>query len=143
MVYKNKKAYFDYEILSTYTCGISLKGYEAKCLDMSGGDINASYCKFDNKDNFILINTKIEITSNVYRNNLEILSPNRDRFLLLKKNELRKIREQLEVKGLTCVPLKMYRNERYLWKIDIGIVRPLKKYDKREKIKKRDLERVE
>lgn len=136
--YKYKKINYLYEVIDNFTAGIILIGPEVKGLTFHGGDINSSYCKFVNNI-FKLINTKITLLDlhkfNGYKDSI-------DRILLLNKTELKKIKSLLEIKGYTAIPAKLYRNKQGLWKVDISIVKPIKRYDKREQIKQRDLSRV-
>ncbi len=141
-VYTYKRANLDYEILDKWSAGIALKGWEVKSLDNHGGDINASYCKFiGNK--FFLINCKVAPSSFEFFNKITTKEVTADRVLLLNKSELRKIKDALEVKGLTCIPLRLQRNSKYLWKLEIAVVRPKKNYDKRNDLKERDITRFE
>lgn len=140
--YIYKRAYLDYEVLQKWSAGIILQGWEVKSLDHHGGDLNASYCKFS-KNNFTLINCKIAPTSHEFSNKITTKEIYADRTLLLNKSELKKIKKELEVKGLTCIPLSLERNNKYLWKIEIAIVKPKNKGDKRNDLKIRDLDKFE
>lgn len=134
--YRYKKS-TQFEILSRWTAGMVLEGWEVSSLKNNNGDINGSYCQFRGSE-LCLVYCKISpmlTHANIGANEL------RERKLLLNKSESKKIREELSVKGLTCIPLKLYRNKSNIWKIDIAIVKPLKKWDKREKIKQKDLDR--
>lgn len=136
-LYKNKRANFDYKIHKTWTAGIQLQGWEVKSLKAYGGEINGSFCKWNGKQ-LQLINCKITPQKEHVISNPEEM---RVRNLLLNKVEIRRIVEGLQIEGYTCIPLKMYCNKTHLWKIDIALVTGLKKWDKREVIKKRDLDR--
>jgi len=137
-VYKHKRAYFDYKIHKTWTAGIQLLGWEVKALRAYNGEINGSFCKW-NGSHLQLINGKISPLKEHMGVNPEEM---RIRNLLLNKTELRQIVEGLEAKGYTCIPLKLYCNKTQLWKLDIGLVTGLKKWDKRDLIKKKDLDRA-
>jgi SsrA-binding protein len=136
--YKHKKAYFDYQIHKKWTAGIQLLGWEVKALRSYNGEINGSFCKWNGK-HLQLINSKISPLKEHMGMNPEEM---RVRNLLLNKSELRNLVEGLQTKGYTCVPLKMYCTNTQLWKIEIALVTGLKKWDKRELIKKKDLDRA-
>lgn len=141
--YDNKKARMNYEIIEKWTAGIALKGWEVKCLDNHGGDINFAYCRFNKNNQLCLINCKISPISHEYIQQITSKDMLADRVLLLNKSELRKIKEHLDLKGLTCVPIHLERNKEYLWKITIAVVKSKKNYDKRNDIKERDNKRFE
>lgn len=141
LVYTYKKLNFLYTVHDTYTCGIMLEGWEASSLKNHNGDINTAFCSFNGND-FCLINSKITPMRNHELQNKSVTEKQtRNRYLLLNKKELKKIKESLSIKGYTCVPSKLYQNERGLWKVNIAIVSGKKTYDKRESIKQRDLDR--
>lgn len=132
----NRKANFEYEILNKYEAGIVIKGTEVKSLREGKVNLQESYGRIIN-DEVWIINSHI----NEYKyGNINNHEPARNRKLLLNKREIRKIKQQLQEKGLTLVPLKIYFKGS-LVKVEIGIARGKKLYDKRESIKKRDIER--
>lgn len=132
----NRKAHFEYAVLSKYEAGIVLKGTEVKSLRDSKVNIQDAYGRIKN-DEVWLINSSI----NEYKfGNINNHDPLRDRKLLLNKREIRKIKQELLEKGLTLVPLKIYFSGSVI-KVEIAIARGKKIYDKRESIKKRDIER--
>lgn len=135
--YNYKKAKSDYKIIKEWTAGIQLEGWEVKSLKDFGGEINGSFCKWNGKQ-LQLINSKITPLVMHAGVNPE---PMRVRNLLLNKSELKHIVEGLTIKGYTCIPLTMYYTKSGYWKINIALVTGLKKWDKREQIKKRDIER--
>jgi SsrA-binding protein len=122
----NKRARFDYEILETFTAGIVLAGTEIKSIRLGKANITESFCEFSNNELFA-INTYIEK-------------------LLLNKRELKGLLRSVQAKGLTIVPLKLFTNEKGLAKLQIGLCKGKKTYDKRESLKeqdtKRDLDRI-
>lgn len=136
-VYSYKKLNYLYNVQDTFTCGIKLEGWEAKALQEHLGKIDISYCIFKN-NSFYLVNAIIKPLS---IHNIDNINESRDRILLLNKNELIKIKSQLMLKGYTCIPTKLYRNNKNLWKLDIAIVTGKKLYDHREQLKARDLDR--
>lgn len=131
---KNKKAYFEYHILDTYTAGIKLLGTEIKSIRQGKANINDAFCTF--------------ISSQLYVRNLHIAEysfgsfynheAKRDRILLLNKKELKKLQTRGEEKGLTIVPLALFISERGFAKLEIGLAQGKKTFDKRESLKERD-----
>jgi len=132
----NRKAHFEYSVLSKYEAGIVLKGTEVKSLRDSKVNIQDSYGRIKN-DEVWLINSNI---SEYKFGNINNHDPLRDRKLLLNKREIRKIKQELLEKGLTLVPLKIFFSGSHV-KVEIAIARGKKIYDKRESIKKRETER--
>ena len=136
MEVKNKKAYFDYEILKEYEAGIELVGTEIKSVRKGSVDL---------KDSFVTIKDNEAYALNIYiakyeEGNLFNHDERRTRRLLLHKQEIKKLKEAKEKEGISIIPLKVYfKNNKA--KILIGIGKGKKLYDKRESIKKRDLER--
>ncbi len=132
----NKKAYHEYEILNKYEAGIELWGTEIKSLRGLKGSIQEAYARMKNGEVW-LINSNIP----EYKfGNLNNHVPLRDRKLLLKRSEIRKIENKLKDKGLTLIPLKLYFSGPFV-KIEIGLAKGKKLYDKRESIKKADMQR--
>ena len=134
---QNKRARFDYEILETYTAGIVLSGTEIKSIRLGKANITESFCEFNNNELFA-INTYIEEYSFGNQFNHKARS---ERKLLLNKRELKVLFKSIEVKGLTIVPLKLHTNEKGIAKLDIGLCRGKKTYDKRESLKEQDTKR--
>lgn len=136
IITSNRKANFEYSILHKYEAGIVLLGTEVKSLRDSKVNIQDSYGRII-RDEVWLINASI----NEYKyGNINNHDPLRNRKLLLNKREIRKIKQELQEKGLTLVPLKIYFRGSKI-KIELGIAKGKKLYDKRESIKKRDTER--
>lgn len=134
---KNKKAGFEFFIETVFDAGIVLKGTEVKSIRNANANINDAYCIID-KDDIIIKNMHIA----EYKNTGFVHhKPDADRRLLLKKNEIKKIKEKLKNVGYTLVPLELYFSETGFAKLKIGIARGKKLYDKREDIKKKDIER--
>ncbi|MBX3042920.1 MAG: SsrA-binding protein SmpB [Candidatus Kapabacteria bacterium] len=136
IVVSNRKARFEYEILQKYECGIVLQGTEVKSLRAGKCNLQDSYASFENGEIFI---HNLHIKEYDFGNR-ENHKPNRDRKLLLHLRELAKLKSQVEEKGLTIVPLSIYFSG-HLVKVEIAVVRAKKKFDKREDVKKRDVER--
>ncbi len=134
---KNKKAYFDYEILEKLIAGMQLTGTEIKSIRMGKASLADSYCLF--KDNELFVkNMRISVYDQGSYHNHE---PYRDRKLLLNRKELNKLEKQTREKGLTIIALRIFVNENGYAKLEIALARGRKKYDKREAIKKKDLRR--
>jgi SsrA-binding protein len=125
----NKKAFFDYQIIETYEAGIVLSGDEIKAIREGRINITGSYVK--------LINAEVFWLGGDF-NNIE--DRQRTRKLLLHEEEIKRLAGKSSEDGLTIIPLRLYL-KRGKAKLEIGIGKGLKKYDKREKIKKRDTER--
>jgi len=133
---KNRKAYFDYQILETLEAGIQLLGTEVKALREGKGNLSGSYVSIISDEAFILGLKIGRYTSG----GKEQHSEDRTRKLLLTKKELKSLIGKLSREGLTCVPVKIYTKGRLI-KVALGIVKGKKKTDKRETIKKRQIER--
>lgn len=138
----NKRAKFDYEIIDTYTAGIVLTGTEIKSIRLGKAQITESFCEFNNNELFA-INTYIE--EYAFGNQFNHKSRS-ERKLLLNKRELKKLERDVQSKGLTIVPLKLFTNEKGMAKLEIALCRGKKTYDKRESLKeqdtKRDIDRI-
>ena len=137
IIAKNSKAYHDYFIEETYEAGIVLTGTEIKSVRQGKVSIKESYAKIYNGE-MMLLGMNISPYEQGNRYNVD---PLRDRKLLLHKQEIRKLIGYTTMKGLTLVPLKMYINEEGRAKVEIGVARGKKNYDKRESIAKKDAER--
>ncbi len=138
----NKRARFDFEIIDTYTAGIVLTGTEIKSIRAGKANITEGFCEFSGHELFA-INTYIEEYAFGNRFNHNARS---ERKLLLNKKELRTLQKNVQAKGLTIVPLRLFTNENGIAKLEIGLARGKKTYDKRESLKeadtKRDLDRI-
>ena len=136
LVTNNKKAYFDYFIIEKYEAGIELKGTEVKSLYLSNCSIKESLCKIVNGECFVYgMNIKPYEKGNIF--NVDSL---RIRKLLLHKSEIIKINEKLKLQGYTLIPLQVYFKNGKI-KVEIGLCKGKKLYDKREDIKKKDMKR--
>lgn len=136
MEIKNRKAYYDYDIETEYEAGIVLKGTEIKSIREGKANLKDSYAIIKNGEAFLL-NMHI---SPYEKGNIFNHEETRTRKLLLNKKEILKIKEAIERDGYTLVPIKLYFKKNRA-KISIGIARGKKNYDKREAIKKKDIER--
>lgn len=135
---ENRKAKFDYEIIDTYISGIVLKGSEVKSLRDGSGSIVEAFCQFIGNELFI-INSYIPVKSTFTK--FATHQERAERKLLLNRSELNKLQSGVSQKGMTIVPLKLFTNDKGIVKVKIGLCRGKHNYDKRETIKKRDLER--
>ena len=133
---RNKRAFFDYDILETYQAGIVLEGQEVKSIKTGHINIEGSFVSM-HKGNLHLLNAHIPAYKFAKTGGYD---PYRSRRLLLTKKEIRVILGRLSQKGLTMVPLKVFGKKRLI-KLEIGLARARKKEDKREVIKKREDER--
>jgi len=133
----NKRARFDYEILERYTAGIVLAGSEIKSIRLGKASIAESFCEFQGHELFA-INTNIE--EYAYSRSFSH-APKSERKLLLNKKELKSLQKSVQNKGLTIIPLKLFTNEKGIAKLEIGLCRGKKNYDKRETMKERDTKR--
>jgi SsrA-binding protein len=127
----NRSAKFEYEFIDTYSAGIMLTGVEVKFIRDGKLSFVDSFCTFQNGELFM---NNVSI-SGIGNDNIK-----RNRKLLLKKKELNKLLKDLD-KGLTIVPIRIYTNERRVFKVDIALARGKKLYDKRDSIRKRDMDR--
>ena len=136
LIANNKKAYHDYFIEDTYEAGIELVGTEVKSLRMGKCSVKESFIRIDKGEVFIY---GMHI-SPYEKGNIFNKDPLRTRRLLLHKTEIRKLLAKAAQKGYTIVPLKVYFKNS-LVKVEIGLARGKKLYDKREAIAKKDMAR--
>lgn len=133
----NRKAFHDYEILSKHEAGLVLVGTEVKAIREGRVNLKDSHVEIRAGEAF-LVNCHIGPYSSASINNHE---PERPRKLLLHSRELHKFNQRVTVKGVTIVPLRMYFNARGRVKLEVGLVKGRRSYDKKEKIKERDIRR--
>lgn len=134
---KNRQAYHDYFIDVKYEAGMVLLGTEVKSLRDGRASFNDSYCLIHKGEIWVKSLHIGEYSHGTVNNH----DPLRDRKLLLEKREIRKIEAKLKEKGYTLVPLRIFFNSKNLAKMEIGLARGKKMYDKRESIKQRDVEK--
>jgi len=133
---KNRKARYDYEIINTIETGIVLQGTEVKSLRDGKANLTDAYARI--KDNELWL---ISLHISAYaKSTVTNHDPLRERKLLVNKLELKKLRRQIEEKGVTLVPLKLYFKN-HLVKVEIALARGKRKYDKRAAIAERDMKR--
>ena len=136
LIANNKKAYHDYFIEETYEAGIALHGTEVKSLRMGKCSIKESFIRIENEEVYIY---GMHI-SPYEKGNIFNKDPLRVKKLLLHKTEIRKLRAKIAEKGYTLVPLKVYFNKS-LVKVEIGLAKGKKLFDKRQDIAKKDQRR--
>ena len=137
MKIENRKAHHEYSILQTFVCGIVLQGSEVKSLRAGKGNISDAYCCVSKGEIWMKNSHISKFESDRFTNHEE----KRERKLLLNKREIRKIEQELQIQGITLIPLKIFSNEHNLLKLEIGICKGKKLYDKRNDIKDRDNKR--
>ena len=136
LIANNKKAYHDFFILDTYEAGIALAGTEVKSLRMGKCSIKESFIRIENGEVFIY---GMHI-SPYEKGNIFNKDPLRVRKLLLHRTEINKLLAKTKEKGMAIVPLKVYLNGSIV-KVEIGLARGKKLYDKRDDIAKKDQKR--
>lgn len=134
---KNRKASFEYEWLEQFEAGIVLKGTEIKSIREGKISLSGSYCYLHNDELFIKGMNITPYTESSFQNH----DPIRERKMLLKKSELKKLKAKTEEKGLTIIPTKLFVNKRGFAKVGIALARGKKLFDKRDNIKKKDQDR--
>lgn len=132
----NRRARHDYELLETFEAGLALTGSEVKSLRLGGGSIAEGYVRLRGGE-VVLEGATIPIYEQASYNNHE---PDRPRTLLLHRREIERIRQGLERKGLTAVPLRLYFRGGWA-KLEIALARGKKRYDKRRTEADRDAKR--
>ena len=138
---ENKKAYHDYFVDEKIECGISLRGNEVKSIRNGMCNIKEAWCQIQD-NNLVIRGMHISRwnTSNMFD-----VDENRERQLLAHKREILKLKQRVQEKGVTLIPLKVYFTSRGKCKVEIGVCRGKHNYDKRQDLKdkqiKRDIER--
>ena len=135
-VARNKKARFEYEIVDTFEAGIVLVGSEVKSLRQKKASIQEAYARIKNGEIF-LTGMTIAIYEMANRFNHE---PVRDRKLLLHRQEIKRLTGKVQEKGFTLIPLRLYFKNGKV-KVELGLARGKAKYDKRQDIRQRDVDR--
>jgi len=139
IIAENKRARFEYELLDTYEAGIVLTGDEIKSVRLGHLSLVDTYGFIKDGECF-LRNSYIKEYSNSFDAGRYGDNSRRDRKLLLHKDEILKMKKKIETEHLTLVPIKAYFVDSNL-KVEIAVARGKKLYDKRETLKKKDLER--
>lgn len=135
--FKNRQAFFEYEILEKFEAGIVLVGSEVKSIRQGEINFADSHVQIVNLEAFLVACHILE-----YKNARTFgHEPTRRRKLLLRRREILKIERKVQAKGLTIVPLRLYFNARGFAKVEIGVGRGRQRHDKRKAIKDRDTQR--
>ncbi|MXV37251.1 SsrA-binding protein SmpB [Flavobacteriaceae bacterium Ap0902] len=134
---KNRKARFNYELLESFTAGLQLQGTEIKSIRMGKASIAEAFCEIKNGEAYV-VNMHIDEYNWGTHGNHKI---KRERKLLLKKEELKKLEKKTQDVGVTIIPTLLFINNRGLAKLNISIAKGKKLFDKRNSIKEKDLKR--
>ena len=134
---RNRQATFHYELLDKVVAGIVLKGTEIKSIREGKVNLQDGYCYFANGEAFAKGINITPYSQGTHYNH----EAARERKLLLKKSELKKLEARVEEKGLALIPVRLFINERGLAKLEIAVARGKKVHDKRDSIKEKDLKR--
>jgi len=134
---KNKKAFHNYEILEKLIAGIVLSGTEIKSVRKGKASLVDAYCFFINGELWVKNMHISEYELGTYYNHV----PKQDRKLLLNKQELRKLDRKVKEKGQTIVATRLFISDTGYAKLEIALAQGKKQYDKREEIKRKDLQR--
>jgi len=134
---RNKKAFFEYEMIETFVAGIQLAGTEIKSIRSGKASLVDSYCQFTTGELYV----KNMHISEYDFGNINNHVAKRDRKLLLQKRELAKLAKKIKESGLTIVPLKLFITEKGIAKLEIALAKGKKVYDKRETLKAKDSKR--
>ncbi len=134
---ENRRARFDYQFLETFTAGLVLTGTEIKSIREGKAGLSDSYCYFKNDELFIKNMHVTEYSEASFYNH----EPTRERKLLLNRIELNKLSKKVKDQGLTIIPVRLFINDKGFAKLEIALAKGKKQFDKRDDIKKRDIER--
>ena len=138
----NRQAYYNYFIEDKYEAGIVLLGTEVKSIREGKVSFNDAFCMFEKNELWVRGLYIAEYSHGTVNNHIAV----HDRKLLLNRRELNKLQNKLKDKGLTIVPLKVYLTDKSFVKVEIGLAKGKKNYDKRESLKeqdtKRDIDRI-
>lgn len=134
---RNKKAFFEYEIMDRFVAGIQLVGTEIKSIRSGKASIVDAYCRFNRSELYVV---SMNISEYDF-GNINNHEARRDRKLLLHKKELIKLEKKIKESGLSIIPLKMFITDKGFCKLEIGLGKGKRTYDKRESLKKNDAQR--
>ncbi len=134
---RNKKASYLFEFLEKFIAGIQLTGTEIKSIRQGKANLTDAYCFFRDHELYVKNMHIAEYEYGTYTNH----DPVRERKLLLKRSELKRLEKKVNERGLTIVVIRLFINERGLAKVEIALARGKKEYDRREDIKQRDAKR--
>lgn len=134
---KNRQAHFTYELMDKFIAGLVLRGTEIKSIKEGKVNLQDGHCYFNNGEIFAKGINITPYAQGTHYNH----EANRERKLLMKRSEIRKLESKVEEKGLTIVPLRLFINERGFAKLEIALARGKKLFDKRQTIKEREVKR--
>lgn len=134
---RNKKAYHNYQILEKYVAGLQLQGTEIKSIRLGKVSLVESYCLFQNNELYVRGMQIADYAWSSFNKHV----PGRDRKLLLNRNELKKLQRKTRESGLTIITLRIFMADSGYAKLEIGLAKGKKEYDKRETIKRKDTQR--
>jgi len=136
-VAQNKKAFHEYEILDKYEAGMALAGSEVKSIRAGRINLKDSFVEIQNGEAFLL---RCHISpyeqASIFNH-----EPERKRKLLLNRREIHRLDQKVKTRGFSIVPLQVFLTDKGLFKIEIALVRGKREYEKRQKIKERDIQR--
>ena len=134
---RNRKAFFNYEILEKYIAGMVLKGTEIKSVREGKVNLTDGYCYFNGDELFVKgISISTYKQGTIYNH-----EPERERKLLLKRAELKKLKSKTDERGLSLIPIRVFTTARGFAKLEIALAKGKKTHDKRESIRERDSRR--
>jgi SsrA-binding protein len=134
---RNRQAGYEYELLDKYVAGIVLTGTEIKSIREGKVNLQDGYCYFNNGELFVKAVNITPYAQGTHYNH----EATRERKLLLKRTEIKKLEGKIEEKGLTLIPVRLFINDRGFAKMEIALGRGKKLHDKRDSIKERDAKR--
>jgi SsrA-binding protein len=134
---RNKRASFEYSFLDKFVAGLKLTGTEIKSIRQGKANISDAFCVIEKGEVWVR-NMQVEEYEKATHFNHR---PKQDRKLLLNKHEIRKLENNLKDQGLAIVPIRLFLNDKGLAKMEIALAKGKKIYDKREDIKKKDIQR--
>lgn len=134
----NRKAAFKFFLHDSFTAGIQLTGPEVKSIRLGHADLGDAWCYFSNGELFVK-NLYIKEYANARSADQ---NPMRERKLLLRRTELRKLEKKIKEKSFTVIPVKLYINEKGLVKLELNLAAGKKLHDKQEALKERDIQRA-
>lgn len=134
---KNRRASYEYELLDKYVAGMVLRGTEIKSIKEGKVNLQDGYCYVNNGELFVKGINITPYAQGTHYNH----EPARERKLLLKKSEIKKVQSRMEEKGLTLIPTRLFVNDRGLAKLEVALARGKKLHDKRQSIREKDVRR--
>lgn len=134
---KNKRAFFDYELLERFEAGLMLTGAEVKSIKTGHISLKGSFVTMHDEELYL---TNATISPYPFAKNLASYDPTRSRKLLVRKSEIKSLIGKLHIKGLTLVPLRVYTKKRLI-KLEFAVGKGKKAFDKRSDIAKKEAKR--